>query len=183
MASYFQHGLLTLSDVKDVGHWWWRSQAICLDGRLTLWLPLWISFALPFSYSRPLWISHFLYFSTCMPHYILKVNPINTEITLEDKLLGRAIFGEIFIAWSPWVHFASTASTCEFFEQLYTFWQRQQLIFLAGILAWNKGRMKEQRNVLIYLIPLKCISFSDFFHTSQVSNSVSGFIYENRLKN
>lgn len=32
-------------------------------------------------------------FSTCMPHYILKVNPINTEITLEDKLLRRAFLG------------------------------------------------------------------------------------------
>lgn len=31
-------------------------------------------------------------FSTCMPHYILKVNPINTEITLEDKLLRRGSF-------------------------------------------------------------------------------------------
>lgn len=31
-------------------------------------------------------------FSTCMPHYILKVNPINTEITLEDKLLRGAFF-------------------------------------------------------------------------------------------
>lgn len=27
-------------------------------------------------------------FSTCMPHYILKVNPINTEITLEDFFLA-----------------------------------------------------------------------------------------------
>ena len=51
-------------------------------------------------------------FSTGMPHYILKVNPINTEITLEDKLLRRGSFcmcvcvcvcvgGLITIAWSP----------------------------------------------------------------------------------
>lgn len=51
-------------------------------------------------------------FSTCMPHYILKVNPINTEITLEDKLLG----GDppppllITIAWRPWIHFPLTIS-------------------------------------------------------------------------
>ncbi len=104
-ASYFQRVLPTLSDVKDVGHWWWRSQEACLDGRLwrllTLWLPLWISLppclsaspSLPFSldFSFP------MFFSTCMPHYILKVNPINTEITLEDKLLRRAFLG----AWLP----------------------------------------------------------------------------------
>lgn len=32
-------------------------------------------------------------FSTCMPHYILKVNPINTEITWEDKLLRGLFWG------------------------------------------------------------------------------------------
>lgn len=53
------------------------------------------------------WISHFPwgFFPTCMPHYILKVNPINTEITLEDKLLRRAFFGLITTAWSPQLHF------------------------------------------------------------------------------
>lgn len=34
----------------------------------------------------------YVFFPTSMPHYILKVNPINTEITLEDKLLRKAFF-------------------------------------------------------------------------------------------
>lgn len=33
-----------------------------------------------------------LAFSPCMPHYFLKVGPVNTEIALEDKLCGRASF-------------------------------------------------------------------------------------------
>ena len=36
-----------------------------------------------------------VFFSTCMPHYILKVNPINTEITLEVKL-PRGIYLSIY---------------------------------------------------------------------------------------
>lgn len=57
-------------------------------------LSLTIVLVLAFSFS--------MFFSTCMPHYILKVNPINTEITLEDKLLSH-FFGLITTALSPWL--------------------------------------------------------------------------------
>lgn len=48
------------------------------------------SFCLPLFFFIGFRIS--LAFSTCMPHYFLKVGPVNTEIALEDKLLGRASF-------------------------------------------------------------------------------------------
>ena len=73
-------------------------------------------------------------FSTGMPHYILKVNPINTEITLEDKLLRRGSFCMCVCvcvcgAWLP-LHGAPLASFCidsvyhrRFSQQLHTFWR------------------------------------------------------------
>lgn len=79
---------------------------------LTLWLALWISLPASPSLSFSLDFSFPMFFSTCMPHYILKVNPINSEITLEDKLLRRAFFLDLItIAWNPKLHFASTMST------------------------------------------------------------------------
>lgn len=111
---FFQRVLPTLSDVKDAGHRRWRSQETCLDGSrlerlLTLRLPLWISLPPPLVPSPCVSLAPVLtgflisyVFSTCMPHYILKVNPINTEITLEDKLLRRGSFCVcVCVAWLP----------------------------------------------------------------------------------
>lgn len=51
-------------------------------------------------------------FSTCMPHYILKVNPTNAEITLEDKLpRGLSFWPDCPLHWVSGFHFPSTVST------------------------------------------------------------------------
>lgn len=112
-----------------------------------------------------------MFFPTCMPHYILKVNPINTEITLEDKLLTQAFFGLITTQFQA--SFASTISTSGNSYSNFIHSDKANHLFSLKILTWNKGQMKELRNVLIYLNPLKCISFSDLFSTSHDSNSVS----------
>ena len=102
------------------GQWCWRSQETCLDGRLqrwlTLWLPLWISLSLSLPrFALTAVLSGFLIsyvFSTCMPHYILKVNPTNAEITLEDKLpRGLSFWPDCPLHWVPGFHFPSTVST------------------------------------------------------------------------
>lgn len=116
-ASYFQPVLQTMSDVKGTGaggHGRPVWMADCRDDLLYDSLFGFLSLPASLVPSLPLLggflISHV--FSTCMPHYILKVNPINTEITLEDKLPGVFFpFLPITIAWSPWIHFPLTIST------------------------------------------------------------------------
>lgn len=92
-ASYFQHILPTMSEVKGSGAGGhgrpvWVAGCkddLLYDSRIGIFF---LSLSL---LSLTVTLSGFLisygFFFTCMPHYILKVNPINTEITWEDKLL------------------------------------------------------------------------------------------------
>ena len=116
--------------------------------------------------SRPYssWISHFLCF-LCTPHYILKVNPINTEITLQDKLLREAFFRPDYHCMASRDLFCTGGNSYRKWKHSDT---ANHLFSLRKISTWNKGQMKEPENVPIYLIPLKCISFPDLFPTSHV---------------
>lgn len=105
-ASYFQPVLQTMSDVKGTGaggHGRPVWMADCRDDLLydSLFGFLSLPVSLPLSSPPSLSLADFsfpMFFSTCMPHYILKVNPINTEITLEDKLPG------VFFSFPPDYH-------------------------------------------------------------------------------
>lgn len=123
---------------RSVGQEQWRSQKTGLDGcrqyrLLALWLLLWnfsllISLLLMHPFTH--WISYFLCFP---PHYILKVNPINTEITSWDKLLGRAVF----LSW--------TFHVVPFRINNLSHWTGTTDNLSAIIYDWNKGQMKEWR--------------------------------------
>lgn len=84
-----------------------------------------------------------------MPHFILKVNPINTEITLEDKLHRRAFFFLITIA--------GVSGFILHRQGILIGTSYILAISLTIILAWNKVEMKEMENMPINLIPLKYI--------------------------
>lgn len=128
---------------RSVGQEQWRSQKAHLDGcrqyrLLALRLRLWNFSPHLFASHSPIYPLDFLFpmFSpTRMPHYILKVNPINTEITSWDKLLGRVVF----LSW--------TFHGVPFCINNLSHWTGPKDNLSAIIYDWNKGQMKGWRFV------------------------------------